>query len=621
MLDFHAATPAEEVQDSTPPLTIATALRLVAGWQDLSAERRRDLSSALRTAARVAGLPPDNVVLTPAFLRERLIGQPITGFGVSTSRWRNILSGLRFVLRRCDVIDADDIERAPAWAALLGRLAALERAGLAKLAEYCSARGIAPEAVELATFQAFAGYLEARTLTSRPRKFVGEVRSRWNRCHRRLGDWPGQEIAPIANPKDYTLPETAFPAEFVRDLDSFAARLAASVLDNLFDDPPDHEDDAGEDGDGDGGEDGALTPLMKPLKASSIRTRRDHIRWAASALVASGYPIAQITSLATLVTPLDNAKTIIRYLYRRAGDKPSAAGMHVAEALRIIARHHAHLPAKAVEQIKRWAKPVKLSYPGMTENNHRAIEAVLAPEREAALLELPDALKAVARRMRPTDPKQAAGIFMRGLAIQFLTGIPLRLANLIGLRLDQHLQRPDPKHTRNSHVRIPPEEAKTPREIVMPVTREINDALAEWVADFRPAVAGQGCLYLFPGHDTGNRPITPQAMRDAIKATTARHLGVALSPHQFRHLAAQRLLAAHPGCWEAVRQLLGHASTETTRRHYAQEDTDAACEMLDEINRTHRKRPSHSKKATGTAIGRRAARSKPAAVKGPFHGR
>jgi integrase len=42
----------------------------------------------------------------------------------------------------------------------------------------------------------------------------------------------------------------------------------------------------------------------------------------------------------------------------------------------------------------------------------------------------------------------------------------------------------------------------------------------------------------------------------------------AITPHQFRHLAAKLYLDEHPEGFETVRRLLGHKSIETTMRFY-----------------------------------------------------
>jgi integrase len=45
---------------------------------------------------------------------------------------------------------------------------------------------------------------------------------------------------------------------------------------------------------------------------------------------------------------------------------------------------------------------------------------------------------------------------------------------------------------------------------------------------------------------------------------TRNRVGVHLTPHQFRHLAATWYLEAHPEDFETVRTLLGHVFSKTT---------------------------------------------------------
>ncbi len=177
-----------------------------------------------------------------------------------------------------------------------------------------------------------------------------------------------------------------------------------------------------------------------------------------------------------------------------------------------------------------------------------------------------------ARLLRPTSPQQATSLALRAVVIEILNKIPLRLGNLIGLRLDRHLQRADPLRGRISRLSVPPTETKNKRAIDMPVSAETARFIDEWVRDFRPLVAAGDCIYLFPGHGTGNRPISPQALGEAIKKVTREQAGVELSPHRF--------LAAYPGHFEEVRRLLVHAKVKTTIRHYAGTQHDAAMQRL-----------------------------------------
>ena len=77
--------------------------------------------------------------------------------------------------------------------------------------------------------------------------------------------------------------------------------------------------------------------------------------------------------------------------------------------------------------------------------------------------------------------------------------------------------------------------------------------------------------------------MTPQGLREAIKGAMAEYVGVVLTPHQFRHLAAERFLDAYPGHYEALRQLLGHKSVATTIRSYCRKENKAATRCFDAL--------------------------------------
>ena len=556
------------------PLSVADAVRLVASRTDLSSKRRRDLTSILLTSARLAELPPGDLELTPEVLRRRVLDRSATAYGISMSRMRNVLSGLRYVLRCEGVIDDPaNMPLTAAWQVLLAGLKMCHRAGLIGFARFCSMRGVAPDAVSAETLDAFEAWLTTRTLTPRPRKLAGQVRGSWNRACVRVEGWPARPLGHRPRLGRYALPLTAFPESFQRDLTVFGDRLTATVLDAPFPDEPEDENE----------DETARPRCPKPLRASTAALRQSHCRWAASALVATGVPIAEITTLASLVTPVSRVRDILRFLYERAGKKPSAAGTHVADVLRMVAKYYVPLGEKKVEQVQRWGAPVRLTYEGMTEKNELAIHKMMEPSRLALLLELPETLMRAARHLLRTSPKQAASLAMRGVAIGLLSKNPLRLDNVIHLRMDQHLQRPDLRRKRISYISIPADKTKNKRDILMPVSVQTARLLQEWITRFRPITASPGCPYLFPGHGTGHRPITPQALRDAIKSALGQHVGVALSPHQFRHLAARLFLDVYPGHYEEVRQLLRHSSAETTKRSYCSTESEAAVRRYDEV--------------------------------------
>jgi integrase len=578
---MHIPPPGPNRPDSpADPLTVGQAKRLIAEWTDLAPARRHVLVSALSVTER-AGV----VTLTPGVLRTKMLTESAAHFGVKVSRLRNVISCIRYTLGRAGVIDQAGPPVSASWSALLAPLDPRRRAGLIRLALFCSLRQIAPAQVSAETLKAFEVWLTERTLTINPRKLTGCARTTWNHACRRVSDWPARPLPRVRDEGQFILPLRAFPESFRHDLASLGERMAGTALDDAWLDTPDPTDDDAS----------PVGRFSGPLCTSTVELRKAHCRWAASALVAAGVPIEEVTSLLSLVTPVDRIKLVLRFLYERAGRKPSAAGMHVAEVLRIIAKYHARLPEKDVAQIRRWSVPVKLTYLGMTERNESRVRQTLERSRDAIFLELPDALMRAARRLRPKAPRRACSLAMRAVLIELLSKVPIRLANIVGLQDGQHLQRDDPTRGRITRISIPAAETKNRRAICLPVSDVLARMLQEWIRDFRPMMASSDCTYLFPGQGTGNRPMTPQSLRDAVKGIMKQHIGVPLSPHTFRHLAARSHLEAYPGHYEEVRQLLGHASMATTVRHYSGIESEAAARRFDEIVLNRRKRSRRDK--------------------------
>ena len=569
-------TPLEQASGLSPgaPLTVAMALAEVARWDDLTPTRRRDLASALRGVCRLAGMDPKGQTaeaeLTPAFLRERVFDRTATHHGLSRGTMTTLRSNLRAALERLGVVDPLDGPLSASWQAAMARLGQFQRYGLIAFARFCTRHGVTPAAVDGSSLEAFAAWLAARTLNPNPRETVSDVRGAWNRACRDVADWPGQLLDRLTRPNAYVLPPEAFPASFRADLAAFGRQLSSTALDTL-----------------DQGEDDTARLGGRALRPTTVALRLAHARWAASALVASGaVTAAEIASLRDLVVPLSRAQAAIRFLYERAGDgtargRPSAAGHHVAEVLRIVARHYVELPLPQVKQIQAWQKPVALSYRGMTRRNQRCMEAVMQPAIQERLKALPAALMKAARELRDGAPAQARSLAMRAVAVGILSCLPLRLANLAGLRLDRHFHRPDPRRGAITQLSIPAEETKNGRAIDMPIVPEVAVLIREWIADYRPSAPG--CPWLFPGYGKPGERIGHQGLRDAIKAAIAAGAGVTMTPHQFRHLAAHRFLEAYPGHYEEVRQLLGHASIATTARAYCGTEQAAAARRYQDL--------------------------------------
>jgi integrase len=122
-----------------------------------------------------------------------------------------------------------------------------------------------------------------------------------------------------------------------------------------------------------------------------------------------------------------------------------------------------------------------------------------------------------------------------------------------------------------------------------PIEREIPTVLAErlWVYrnEIAPEVIGKrpdAVFVTFSG-----KPRTYGAIKVAIEKTVLRHLGVNITPHQYRHLYAQLTLDANPGAHVLVQEGLGHKHLKTTINFYAGINTRRAgrahAELLQKI--------------------------------------
>jgi len=114
-------------------------------------------------------------------------------------------------------------------------------------------------------------------------------------------------------------------------------------------------------------------------------------------------------------------------------------------------------------------------------------------------------------------------------------------------------------------------ETKNGLPIESELSAELADRLWTYSTEIAPAVTGKRPDALFL--TTTGRQRTQGAVTTSIEKAAYKHLGIRLTPHQFRHFAAKVVLDANPGAHELVRQLLVHKNMKTTTNYYAGIDT------------------------------------------------
>jgi integrase len=181
------------------------------------------------------------------------------------------------------------------------------------------------------------------------------------------------------------------------------------------------------------------------------------------------------------------------------------------------------------------------------------------------LFQLPRLTIGLAQNVR--NPKIAALMVQRAVAIELLLVAPMRLRNLVELCLDRHFVVTRQNGQRHLRLVIPREEVKNLVPMSFPLPVETTELIGFYVRNFRPhLVAGRPTRALFPGNDRGHVHAT--VLSSAVTRLIQRYTGIMMHVHAFRHLAAKLFLERHPFRYDLVALLLGHRSIETTRKFY-----------------------------------------------------
>ena len=517
---------------------------------DLQDTRRRDLRSAVISFAKLRDRPPAAIPLDLADIRRTLDGMVPARAKISRKRWANLRSGLAAAIEASGLrpmLKTRDLELDEVWTLLFAPADQRVRKGLSRFARWASLHRIRPEAVDDSTIGRFVAELDGATLVRNLGDLPRTVARAWNALaglHRATG------LRPVPVPPSKAvrtrIPWQRLAASFREDVKRYLTW--ASVPDPLAE--------------------GARARALAPL---SLTLQRTHIHSAVTAAAAAGIPVDQITSLASLVEP-ETFRALLRHLWQRDGRKLTAYTHGVAVTLIAIASEWVKAPADAIATLKALRSKLGTLPSGLTEKNKALLRKFDDPVLLTALLDLPDKLWRAARRGLATSKRSFIDL-QSALAIDLLIHFGLRMQNLSSLRFDAHLHWPQGRR-KPALLTFRGDETKNDD----PIEREIPAVLAERLQVYRneiaPAVIGKRPDAVFVSFS--GKPRTQGAIKVAIERTVLRHLGVKLTPHQFRHLAAKIELDGNPGAYELVRQLLGHKNLKTTVNNYCGLDTKRA---------------------------------------------
>ena len=153
----------------------------------------------------------------------------------------------------------------------------------------------------------------------------------------------------------------------------------------------------------------------------------------------------------------------------------------------------------------------------------------------------------------------------------------MRVQNLCELDVDRHLI--DTRRGRGRLVHISIAKTKTEVRFERGLPARSIAMLDMFVGTYRARVCDASGSLLFPGRDGGCRAVT--RFSTAISEFIRRETGLVMNPHLFRHLAVKLHLDRHPDDMETARLMLGHTTSTTTERAYAENRTDHAFRRWD----------------------------------------
>ncbi len=237
----------------------------------------------------------------------------------------------------------------------------------------------------------------------------------------------------------------------------------------------------------------------------------------------------------------------------------------LAEAIRVLDPNADRtLLASLVSTLRKREAPSRAKHAWILHPDHLLKEAI------AHLEEIP-ALKCLNEKIR-------AGHYRDALVIAFLSARPIRLKNLAAIALGRHLMQQD----ETWFCRFDAPETKEKRLLSFSLPHEVACYLEIYIDRYRPLLL-KGSEYPDLWISIRGTPMSQQAIYWNTCRLSETLFGHRVNPHLFRDCTASALATDAPDHVLAAARILGHASLDTTLKHYEQSDMIAAVERLHDV--------------------------------------
>jgi site-specific recombinase XerD len=543
--------------------SFADAIAIIAASDELPKQTQRHWTTSLR---QVAGALDKPLEVIPARLRAvraglgRLHHVP-AGSTLKTLRNHksNVKSALLWLAREKG-IPAHGAPLTPAWEELRAQIKdRFVRLRLSSFMRFCSASGIAPAEVDELIVERFKAYRE-QSGTPTDDASGRRLTRAWNSNVGHIRGWPPRRLRQPAVKPTTELPWAQFPEGLRREVDRYLQGLAKV-----------RRSRSGR--------------RIRPLKPTTIRQRRMELAAAARMAVRTGVAIGDLNSLSALLSP-DVAVRILDAYWAKNGETPKAFTIDLACRFVAIARETKCIDEAACERLDQMRRDLEdHRRGGFTDKNTVLIRQVLTPAVWRRVVKLPEQLMSAARSQRLSAPLRAAVTAQLAVAIAILTVAPVRLSNLVAIKLGTNLIKPGGPDS-NYWLTFRDYDVKNRVPLQYPLEHYLTRVIDEYVHDFRPILLrGRNDEWLFPGQRGGAKAniLFSGQITDRIYRMT----GLRITVHQFRHAAGAIFLKRRPGEYELVRQLLGHRNVQTTIHAYIGLENIHASEIFSKIVMEH----------------------------------
>jgi integrase-like protein len=543
--------------------SFADAVAIIALADQLPLQTRRHWMTSVRQIAKAMGKPLEVIPARYSAVRAELAQLHQVPVGLTAKTLQNHKSNAKSALlwlERAKGIPKYGMPLSPEWEMLRGRIRdRLVRSRLSSLMRFCSTTEIAPAAVDEGVIDRFVTY---RSRTGMPANgaFRRLLARAWNANVETVEGWPAHLLMEPPVKAAVELAWEDFPEGLRQDIERYLEGLTRIRRSRTG-------------------------QRIRPLKPSTIRTRRAEVAAAARMAVKTGVPIESLRSLSALLAPEVVEKVLDAYWHRN-GETPKLFTIDLAGRFLAIAKETKCLDEAACERLDQMRRDLDAKRQGgLTDKNLALIRQVLTPGVWKRVVQLPFAMMATARSQRAYAPVGAAVTAQLAVAIGILTSAPVRLANLTAIRLDTNLIKPGGLDS-NYWLAFPDYDVKNRVKLEYPLERYLTELIDEYVHDSRPALLrGRNEDWLFPGQAGGAKGktcLSGQITERIYKAT-----GLRMTVHQFRHAAGAIILQRRPGEYELVRRLLGHRNVQTTINCYIGLENIQAAEIFTQIVMEH----------------------------------